>query len=198
MEKYDFETVKNSKTNPAVVKKREVIVVMYSMTESGAYYLEYSTAISFYKTVKNFHPNGMIKSQGSVVGKDFSVGLWQFYDEKGNLIKEVDEDKKFGKIKPKDILRFIEKEGWINLTTGEGREYPILKENYIEFEYCRFVLSFIQKGKDIPVTENDPPFLWVIRIPTQKWNNFHQTIYFIDGDTGEVLSKETIYSPIEI
>ena len=197
-EKYDFETVKSSTTYPCVVDKGNRIILMYSMTESGAHYVEYSTSISFYKIVKNFHPNGMLKSKGTIVGSDFSVGYWQYFDEKGNLIKEEDEDKKFGKIKIDWILKFLEKEGWINLTTGEGREYPIIDDKYVEIQSCRFYLSFIQKGKDIPVTKNDPPHLWVVSIPTAKWNNYTQTIYHIDGDTGEVLNKKYYHSPIKI
>ncbi len=49
------------------------------------------------------------------------IGIRKEYDREGNLIKIVDEDKKFGKIKPKDIVELLEKEGWFNRETGENK-----------------------------------------------------------------------------
>lgn len=37
------------------------------------------------------------------LGEHTNVGISKYYDEEGNLIKEVDEDKKFGKIKPQNV-----------------------------------------------------------------------------------------------
>jgi hypothetical protein len=189
-EKYDFETVKNSKTDPAVVKKGKWTILMYSMFEDGGTYVEYPPTPEFYKITKFFYPNGMIKERGKVIGQVFPCGTWEYFDEKGNLVKEENLDEKLGKIKPNDILRFLEKEGWINLTTGEGREYPVLDgNNYEGIEECRFSLSF--------VNDNDNQY-WNIFIQSAAWNNYYHTIYHLDINTGEVLSKETIYSPIEI
>jgi hypothetical protein len=86
-EKYDFETVKNSMTDPVVVKKGQWIVLMYSMSEDGGTYIEYPPYPEFYEIVKYFHPNGMLKSEGKVTGQNFKFGIWQHFDEKGNFIK---------------------------------------------------------------------------------------------------------------
>ena len=199
-EKYDFEAVKNSKTNPYVTKKGDTIVLMYKMTESGAYYIEYPDSVSFYHRVKYFYPNGIMESQGNAVGQGMLVGIWWYYDKKGNLVREEDKDAGYGKTKVENILKFIEKEGWINLKTGEGREHPIIKDGmiYDGIQRCRFSLSFIDKEKDKDMSmENDPPRLWVVNIPPAQWNKYYYTTYYIDGDTGEVLKKISTYSPLE-
>ena len=202
-EKYDFEAVKNSKTNPYVTKKGDTIVLMYKMTESGAYYIEYSDSVSFYHRVKYFYPNGIMESQGTCVGNGYFVGIWWYYDKKGNLVREEDKNAGFGKIKTDDILKFIEKEGWINLKTGEGREHPILKEGmeYLGIKGCRFSISFIDEQKKIDriiSIENKPPRLWIVNITTVKESGYQYqfTTYYIDGDTGEVVEKDSSYSPV--
>ena len=189
-ERYDFETVKKSETDPAVVRKGEWIVLMYSMSTNGGTYIEYPPVPAFYKIVKFFYPNGNLKSMGKVTGQNLKFGMWQYYDEKGDFFKEEDENKKFGKIKVDDILKFLEKEGLINLTSGEGREFPIVKENkYVGIEECRFSLSF--------VNDNEGTY-WNVFFISSSWNNNNHIIYHIDINTGEVLSKKIIHSPIEI
>ncbi|MFC2533265.1 MAG: hypothetical protein ACFNVN_09260, partial [Capnocytophaga ochracea] len=42
-----------------------------------------------------------------------------YYDKYGKLT-QVNEENRYGKIKPADVLKFIEKQGVINLKTGKG------------------------------------------------------------------------------
>jgi hypothetical protein len=62
---------------------------------------EYSTPPkpAFYSIEKVFHLNKNIKEKGKNLGLNsrIKIGIWYYFDEEGNLIKEVDEDKKFGK-----------------------------------------------------------------------------------------------------
>ena len=66
---------------------------------------------------KTFHTNGIIKSRGKEIGRVL-FGIWEYFDENGNLIKTVDEDEKFGKIKPQDIVGILNKNEVINTQEG--------------------------------------------------------------------------------
>ena len=52
------------------------------------------------------------------------VGTWREYDDKGSLIKVTDEDAKFKHLamRPKDVLMWMQRQGWINLSTGKGQQ----------------------------------------------------------------------------
>jgi hypothetical protein len=131
-----------------------------------------------------------MEAKGKFIGQYLKIGIWEYYDEKGKLIKEEDEDAKFGKVKMGQILKFIEKEGWIDLSTGKGREeiaYTNSDQGYINHEI--FTLSFLKKGED-PAQYNDYP-VWFITIEARPETNFYETNYEIHGETGEVLKKET-------
>ena len=69
---------------------------------------------TYYKEVRIFHKNGILKKEGKrFFCSSIDIGIWHEYDNQGNLIKETDEDKKFEKLrlKPINILRWLEKEG---------------------------------------------------------------------------------------
>jgi len=181
MEEYDFKAMDSSAVNPLGIERNGWIIVMFKMYGSGAYYNEFPPAPNFYRLVKTFYPNGRLKSKGKLIGRYILIGIWQYFDEQGHLTKEVDEDKKFGRMKLNDILRFIEKEGYINLSTGEGREHAVIYDNGAAMIYDGvFTLWFDEKGS-----------FWIITIiPTRK-NDFHKTIYHLDKDSGKVLYKNT-------
>ena len=181
MEDYDFKTMDSSTVNPLGIEHNGWIIVMFKMTESGTYYNEFPPAPNFYRIVKTFYPNGRLKSKGKLTGQLLLIGVWQYFDEQGHLIKEVDEDKKFGKLKLIDILRFIEKEGYINLSTGEGRDYAVIEENNKGMIYYG---SF-------SLTLNNENSYWSILIEPTRKNDFHKTIYHLDKDSGKVLYKNT-------
>ncbi len=80
---------------------------------------------TYYKEVRIFHKNGVLKKEGKrLFCSSIDIGIWREYDNQGNLIKETDEDKKFEKLhlKPINILRWLEKEGYIDRKTGKGQE----------------------------------------------------------------------------
>jgi hypothetical protein len=181
MEKYDFETMNNSKVNPLAFERGGWTIVMYKMSDGDAYYVEIPPAPEFYSVYKEFHSNGMLKTKGKVAAQVLEIGVWQYYDKNGRLIKEVDKDKKFGNIKLDWLLKFIEKEGHINLSTGKGREYAVIEENGEGFIYsARFSIVLDEKGA-----------FWVIGIEPDRENGFHRTIYHIDKNSGETLFKES-------
>ena len=90
------------------------------------------------------------------------VGIWQFFDEKGDLFKEVDENKKLDGHDYNRGLDFLEKEGWITIETGEGRD--------------RFSLDYEKN-------------IWYITIMSRPWNGNFETYYAVDTNTLEVLKK---------
>jgi hypothetical protein len=192
MEKYDFELMNKFKATgvlDTVIHRGDTLVFVNSMFESGTFCNEYPPVPEFYLVQKRYYPNGNIQAIGKLSGKHLSFGIWRYYNEEGKLVKEDDEDEKFGKIKLDTILRFIEKEGWINLSTGVGREeiaYTASGRGYIKNGI--FSLTFFKNG-NCPWQYNDYP-LWVIRIMPVTETNFYETVYEIHGETGEVLKKE--------
>jgi len=179
MEEYDFKTMDSSSVNPLAIERNGWVIVMYKMDEWGASYFEFPPAPNFYIVGKTFYPNGKLKSKGKIVGQYLSIGIWQYYDEQGHLTKEVDEDRKFGRIKLNDILKFIDKEGHINLSTGEGREYAVIEEDKSgTIYYGNFSLAL-----------NEENSYWnIVIVPTRK-NEFHRTTYHMDKDSGKILYK---------
>ena len=80
---------------------------------------------TYYKEVRIFHKNGILKKEGKrLFCSSVDIGIWREYDNQGNLIKETDEDNKFEKLclKPINILRWLEHEGYIDRKTGKGQE----------------------------------------------------------------------------
>ncbi|KES10961.1 hypothetical protein SASC598O02_006880, partial [Snodgrassella alvi SCGC AB-598-O02] len=99
-----------------------------------------------------------------------------------NLIKEVNEDLKFGKIKPQQVLEFLQGKGYINLKTGEGQidedGRPVFKLNFGKQNNEKYWIITIVKG--IPNT--DPKNFPKIGEPPA----FLPLHYVMDGETGEV------------
>lgn len=185
IEKYDFESTQNGTI--MIDMNNGWVVVKQQMSASGAQYTKYAPARDFYDIVTDFRPNGMMRSRGKGIGS-VKFGIYEEFDENGNLIKLVDEDKKFEKIKPMDIVAFLEKEGWFNRKTGENKVAysPILPTNgHFYDKIMGFIrISFI--SKEDSKTENG---FWQITIEPQR--KMYKTHYTIDGDTGRFEKKET-------
>ena len=183
VEKFDFEKYDKAKKSPVEYTKEDgTHVVMVFNEYSGGSYYEYLPSPSFLTVYKEFYVNGKLKKKEIYIGENVKVGISRYYDEKGNLIKEVNEDLKFGKIKPQQVLEFLQEKGYINLKTGEGR---LDKEGQPVFE-----LSF-NKEKEKKV--------WYVTIIKGKFNNYPSNfpdigepsayipiIYLMDGETGKV------------
>jgi hypothetical protein len=124
IEKFDFEDYyKRMKNNPlgnSYLKEDGTKIFINGIVGSPSLY-EYPPKPSFLTVYKEFYANGNLKKKETYIGERTKTGISRYYDENGNLIKEVYEDQKFGKIKPQQVLEFLQEKGYIDLKTGKGR-----------------------------------------------------------------------------
>ena len=133
--------------------------------------------------VRNYYKNCIIKSKGKFLcHSSVKIGIWREYDNQGNLIKETDEDKKFEKLrlKPINILRWLEHEGYIDRKTGKGQE-RFVKQG----DAPGISISFGKISAPNAKFEKDS-VLWTITI-TDKGGDI---TYTWNAKNGELLSKE--------
>ncbi|MFC5873940.1 hypothetical protein SAMN05443633_101132 [Chryseobacterium arachidis] len=138
---------------------------------------EREPAPSFFTVYKEFYPDGFIKKKETRFGQYTNVGISEYYDEKGNVEKK-NEEEKFGKIKPSDVLKILDKKKLINISTGEGR----LSENGTE----AFTVKYDESKHEYTVTmqngkPNKNPEFGIGEPPA-----FLPVTYIINGETGEV------------
>ena len=185
VERYDFEATKNG-TEAAIVEQDGWILEKSSMWPSGPFYNEYAPAKDFYKIHKWFYTSGTMRKKIVLLG-DVVIGIREEYDEAGNPIKVVDEDKKFGKIKPKDIVELLEKEGWFNRETGENKitEKEVLPTTG---EFYREIIKYV-RIRYVPKQATGEKSYWKIAIEPRfmMWI----TTYIVDGETGEFTKEKT-------
>ena len=186
VERYDFEATKNG-TDAVIVEQDGWKIEKGSILEKyGATYNEYAPAKEFYQIQKWFYPSGSMRTKTSFLG-DVVIGIYEEYDEAGSLIKEEDEDKKFGKIKPKDIVELLEKEGWFNRETGENKitEKEVLPTTG---EFYREIIKYVQI-RYVPKQATGEQSYWKIVIEPRfmMWI----TTYIVDGETGEFTKEKT-------
>ena len=135
--------------------------------------------------VKNYYKNCILKSKGKLLcHSSVKIGIWREYDNQGNLIKETDEDKKFEKLrlKPINILRWLEHEGYIDRKTGKGQE-KFVKQG----DEPGISISFGKTSTPNTKFEKDS-VLWTITIT----NGGGDLTYTWNAKTGELLSKEIL------
>ena len=135
--------------------------------------------------VKNYYKNCILKSKGKLLcHSSVKIGIWREYDKQGNLIKETDEDKKFEKLrlKPINILRWLEHEGYIDRKTGKGQEKFVKQgdEPGISISFGKISAPNAKFEKD--------SVLWTITI-TDKGGDI---TYTWNAKNGELLSKEIL------
>ena len=138
---------------------------------------------TYYKEVRIFHKNGVLKKSGKrLFCSSVDIGIWREYDNQGNLIKETDEDKKFEKLrlKPINILRWLEHEGYIDRKTGKGQE-KFLKEGDEPNIDIYFWLSTRAEGS------KTTPAGWSIDITEHGMCTTHS----FNAETGKYLGKTT-------
>ena len=140
---------------------------------------------TYYKEVRIFHKNGILKKEGKrLFCSSIDVGIWGEYDDHGNLIKETDEDKKFEKLrlKPINILRWLEHEGYIDRKTGMGQEKFVKEGNEpgisISFGKISDANAIFERGT----------VLWTITIT----NGGGGLTYTWNAKNGELLRKEIL------
>ena len=185
VERYDFEATKNG-TIDVITEQDGWILEKTSMCPSGPFYDEYAPAKDFYKIQKCFYPSGTMRSKIVLFG-GVAIGIYEEYDKAGNLLKVEDEDKKFGKIKPKDIVELLEKEGWFNRETGENKitEKEVLPTTGV---FYREIIKYVQI-RYVPKQATGEKSYWKIAIEPRfmMWI----TTYIVDGETGEFTKEKT-------
>ena len=185
VERYDFEATKNG-TIDVITEQDGWILEKSLMWPSGPFYDEYAPAKEFYQIYKWFYPSGTMRTKITLLG-DVVIGIREEYDETGNLVKVEDEDKKFGKIKPKDIVELLEKEGWFNRETGENKitEKEVLPTTG---EFYREIIKYVQI-RYVPKQATGERSYWKIVIEPRfmMWI----TTYIVDGETGEFTKEKT-------
>lgn len=136
---------------------------------------------SFYTIYKEFYPDGFLKKKETLLGQYTRVGISEYYDEKGKL-ETKNEDEKFGKIKPADVLKILDKKKIINLSTGEGR--------FDENGNSAFTITFDENRNEYTVTvekgkANTNPEFGIGEPPA-----FIPVYYIINGETGNITEKQ--------
>ena len=133
--------------------------------------------------VRNYYKNSIIKSKGKFLcHSSVKIGIWREYDKQGNLIKETDEDKKFEKLrlKPINILRWLEKEGYIDRKTGKGQEKFVKEGDEPNIDIYFWLSTRADGSKTIPAG-------WSIDITEHGMRTTHS----FNAETGEYLGKTT-------
>ena len=186
VEKYDSVSAQRYGIGEVGFLKKDWLITLSKLDDRGAWSAEYSPAHDFYVVGKTFYPNGSLHSKGRSFGR-VPIGIYEEYDEAGNLLKVVDEDKKFGKIKPKDIVELLEKEGWFNRETGENKitEKEVLPTTG---EFYREIIKYVQI-RYVPKQATGERSYWEIAIEPRfmMWI----TTYIVDGETGEFTKEKT-------
>ena len=133
--------------------------------------------------VKNYYKNCILKSKGKLLcHSSVKIGIWREYDNQGNLIKETDEDKKFEKLrlKPINILRWLEHEGYIDRKTGKGQEKFVKEGDEPNIDIYFWLSTRADGSKTIPAG-------WSIDITEHGMRTTHS----FNAETGEYLGNTT-------
>ena len=133
--------------------------------------------------VRNYYKNSIIKSKGKFLcHSSVKIGIWCEYDNQGNLIKETDEDKKFEKLrlKPINILRWLEHEGYIDRKTGKGQEKFVKEGDEPNIDIYFWLSTRAEGSKTIPAG-------WSIDITEHGMCTTHS----FNAETGEYLGNTT-------
>ena len=133
--------------------------------------------------VRNYYKNSIIKSKGKFLcHSSVKIGIWREYDNQGNLIKETDEDKKFEKLrlKPINILCWLEKKGYIDRKTGKGQEKFVKEGDEPNIDIYFWLSTRADGSKTIPAG-------WSIDITEHGMRTTHS----FNAETGEYLGKTT-------
>lgn len=173
--------------NPEYLKKKEEALKRgapsyYWEGDGNGFQYERLPKPLFETIYKEFNAEGYIIKKEHYIGENTKIGISEYYDEKGN-VKKVDEDKKFGKIKPIDALRFLETKGILNLKTGEAQQTTYEEDkfaiSFVEENGRKYFVIVIKEGKpyDGPIGKGEPPA-------------GSSVSYYMDGETGTVTTEE--------
>jgi hypothetical protein len=137
-ETFDFDKYKDKLKQYNAIsykfEKEDSTVVQVSsvgtMSGSGLIYINiFYPKPYFYYDHKCYYSDGKLKEKGRSGLQAIQVGKWLECDEEGNC-RIVDYEKIRGRFSYEDVLKFMAKQGHINLKTGEGREQLLANYNY--------------------------------------------------------------------
>ena len=143
--------------------------------EVDGFFVEKIPPRSFTQNIIVYYKNGILKEEGEFFFcSDVKIGKWRKYDKEGKLIRGENEDKKFEelRIKPKELLRWMESQGWIDLWSGKGQQSS--------FSNTPFRINFSPHGKDHAKW-------YVSRVTMSGTEKF-----VIDAETGKLISHENV------
>ena len=180
IEKYNYEAVEG-KPNGVSLKDGDWIIDIYPMP--SGYQKEFAPAKDFYMIGKEYFDNGIMRLFCKFLGR-VPFGKREIFDEEGKLIEVIDEDKKFGKIKPKDVVEIMEGIGLFNRETGENiivKEILPTDGNFYKTIVHNMTILFIpaqfdEEDKQIGSSQ------WIVRYMAPYYIGVE---YIIDGDTGK-------------
>lgn len=94
---------------------------IYVSFDDEHYVLQEIKPLTYNTTVSNSYKNCILKSNGEMLCRlRIKSGIWREYNNQGKLIKEIDEDKKFEKLrlKPINIQHWLERRESIDSKIG--------------------------------------------------------------------------------
>ena len=171
-----------------------LIGISYAKDTKNGFQDEYAPARDFYIITKIFHPNGVIKYRCKFLG-NVPFGYREYFDEAGQLIKSIDEDAKFGKIKPRQFVDILEKIGWINRKTGENivTKEPLKTDGSFTMKLERSIeIYFFPAEYDKDGKETKPP-VWRASYTSEYLYNNIMYYCYVDGNTGECKFEQHEY-----
>ena len=100
VEYFDFDDYyknKKNRFNEYYIDREDTIKIVKSIGKD--YIFEIFTVYpKNYRLMKDYYPNGIIKERGkeyfSPDSDNFKIGIWEYFDEQGNLIRTEDKDRK--------------------------------------------------------------------------------------------------------
>ena len=146
--------------------------------------------------LKEFYIDGYIKEKKTFLGQYLPIGISEYYDKYGKLT-QVNEENRYGKIKPADVLKFIEKQGVINLKTGKGFFVgdPLNAELSFNISYGKpqdattendyYIIGLKYKGGEAETPSGGEP-------PSAS-----DLIYYMNSKTGRVYTQKEFLSKEE-
>ena len=144
----------------------------------------------FYVEYKEFYNNSFIKIKGKYFGRfdvgsnSTKIGMWYEFDEKGNLIKETNEDNKFGKFGYNELLNFLNQKGEISLSNGKNRENLEIDFYFSKISNEKLWEARLKIGK--PYEQADSNSISGLT-SIQKGKSYH-----LDGNTGEIVKYKDL------
>jgi len=206
-EKFDFELFEKVKkvSEGVYVKPNGDMVVSMNWYKGGdasdkllgGYIREIIGKPPYITVLKEFYIDGYIKEKKTFLGQYLPIGISEYYDKYGKLT-QVNEENRYRKIKPADVLKFIEKQGVINLKTGKGFFVgdPLNAELSFNISYGKprdtttennyYIIGFKYKGGE---AETDPS--------GGEPLSASDLIYYMNSKTGRVYTQKEFLSKEE-